>query len=342
MTFGEKLINLRKKLGWSQEELAEQINISRQAVSKWESGQSIPDTEKIIKLSKLFNVSTDYLLIDDIESIKSEDTFNKEDTNIKQEKIIRNVSLEEVENFLSVKLKTSKTIAYAVFLCIISPVCLMILGVLSESEYHLLSENLAAGIGLTVLLLFVCVAVCMFISSGSKTENYEYLEKEVFHMEEYIINDIENRKDKYKNIYIRNNIIGVCLCILSVIPLFIGQAINDTDKFLVIMLSLFFIIAGIGVVILVKSGIIWENYQKLLQQGDYTKIKKERNNIVEQDETSFASMIYKSYWLIVVAIYLAYSFTTNDWRRSWIVFPIAAVLSPIIKMIGVALHKNKK
>ena len=115
-----------------------------------------------------------------------------------------------------------------------------------------------------------------------------------------------------------------------------------TDKFLVIMLSLFFIIAGIGVVILVKSGIIWENYQKLLQQGDYTKIKKERNNIVEQDETSFASMIYKSYWLIVVAIYLAYSFTTNDWRRSWIVFPIAAVLSPIIKMIGVALHKNKK
>mgnify|MGYP001775239831 CR=1 FL=1 len=64
MIFAEKLVQLRKKAGWSQEELAAQMNVSRQSVSKWEGAQSIPDLEKIIRLSKLFNVSTDYLLKD--------------------------------------------------------------------------------------------------------------------------------------------------------------------------------------------------------------------------------------------------------------------------------------
>lgn len=62
MIFADKLILLRKKAGWSQEELAEQMNVTRQSVSKWEGAQSIPDLEKIIKLSQLFGVSTDYLL----------------------------------------------------------------------------------------------------------------------------------------------------------------------------------------------------------------------------------------------------------------------------------------
>lgn len=62
MTFSDKLIALRKKAGWSQEELAERLNVSRQSVSKWESAQSMPDIDKILQLSSLFNVTTDCLL----------------------------------------------------------------------------------------------------------------------------------------------------------------------------------------------------------------------------------------------------------------------------------------
>ena len=65
MTFGEKLQALRKSRGWSQEQLAERIAVSRQAVSKWESEAAVPDTENVVELSKLFGVSTDYLLHDD-------------------------------------------------------------------------------------------------------------------------------------------------------------------------------------------------------------------------------------------------------------------------------------
>lgn len=68
MTFGEKLQALRKAQGLSQEELAQRINVSRQALSKWESGASVPDTENVIALSRLFGVSTDYLLLNEVKT----------------------------------------------------------------------------------------------------------------------------------------------------------------------------------------------------------------------------------------------------------------------------------
>ena len=60
----DKIINLRKKAGWSQEELAGRLGVTRQSVSKWEGAQSVPDIEKIVQLSRLFSVTTDYLLLD--------------------------------------------------------------------------------------------------------------------------------------------------------------------------------------------------------------------------------------------------------------------------------------
>ena len=67
MILADKIINLRKKAGWSQEDLAEMIGVSRQSVSKWEGAQSVPDMDKILRLSRIFGVSTDYLLKDEIE-----------------------------------------------------------------------------------------------------------------------------------------------------------------------------------------------------------------------------------------------------------------------------------
>ena len=62
MVLADKIIDLRKKNGWSQEELGEQLGVSRQAVSKWESMQTAPDTNKILAMAEIFGVSTDYLL----------------------------------------------------------------------------------------------------------------------------------------------------------------------------------------------------------------------------------------------------------------------------------------
>ena len=66
MILADKIINERKKLSWSQEELADKLEVSRQSVSKWESAQSTPDLNRILKMAELFGVSTDYLLKDEI------------------------------------------------------------------------------------------------------------------------------------------------------------------------------------------------------------------------------------------------------------------------------------
>ena len=72
MNFAEKLLGLRTQSGYSQEALAEKLNVSRQAISKWEIGTTLPETEKVIAISDFFEVSLDYLLKDHVRSDSNE------------------------------------------------------------------------------------------------------------------------------------------------------------------------------------------------------------------------------------------------------------------------------
>ena len=113
--------------------------------------------------------------------------------------------------------------------------------------------------------------------------------------------------------YTRCNVLGACICILSVIPLFSGAFLTENDLFMVCMLSVTMILAGIGVVFFITAGIHWASMEKLLQEGDYSRQKKKKSNL-----TGALSTVY---WLIVVAGYLAVSFTAEDWNNSWIIWP---------------------
>ena len=328
MIFADKLILLRKKAGWSQEELAEQMNVTRQSVSKWEGAQSVPDLDKMIRLSELFGVSTDYLLKDEIEQAEHINSSNDMPS-------LKRVSMEEANAFLSVKSRTAKTIAYAAFLCILSPIALLILGAISESTSGGLSEDIAGGIGMIALIIFVAIAAAMFISSSSKSAPFAYLEKEKFETEYGVSGMVKERKAQYKDLHTKHNIAGTCLCIVALIPLFIGAIIDaDNDLFLTIMLSLSFLIAGVGVICFIKTGIIWASYEKLLQEGEYSKENKEK--------PSFSSAIYTAYWVIVTAVYLGYSLPSNNWGQSWIIWVVAGVIFPAVIAITSAFEKKSK
>ena len=69
MTVGEKIVKLRKEQNLTQEQFADMIKVSRQSVSKWELDSTYPDTEKLIRISKIFNCSLDYLLKDEVEQM---------------------------------------------------------------------------------------------------------------------------------------------------------------------------------------------------------------------------------------------------------------------------------
>ena len=172
MILADKIIMLRKKCGWSQEELAEKLNVSRQSVSKWEGAQSVPDLDKILQMSKIFGVTTDYLLKDEIED--NEMLVDEEH----EEKDTRWVTVEEARAFIEVKEKTADKVAAGVSLCILSPVIMFMLIALSESHRITMSENTASAIGIISLIMIVTTAVALFVTSAMKTGAYEYLEKE--------------------------------------------------------------------------------------------------------------------------------------------------------------------
>lgn len=106
MVLGEKLLYLRKKQGLSQEQLANQVTVSRQAISKWELGESLPDTDNIRQLTKIFNVTADFLLNDEID-IPVTVTTGKEDKDVIQSLLEK--ELKDDSDRLAMKAYTQKS-----------------------------------------------------------------------------------------------------------------------------------------------------------------------------------------------------------------------------------------
>ena len=187
----EKIINLRKSRGWSQEELAERLNVSRQSVSKWESGISNPDLDKIVAMSTLFGVTTDYLLKEVTDEEKSEpirdfarDDDEDDDEFFKEEPLpTKEVSTAECEDYLITVKKAGSRIAIGVLLCILSPITLIFLGGFSDIGM-LVSEGTAGAIGFAALFVLAGIAVAIFILTGTPLSKYEYLENHILILSE--------------------------------------------------------------------------------------------------------------------------------------------------------------
>ena len=321
MIFADKLINLRKKAGMSQEDLALKLGVSRQSVSKWEGAQSIPDISKIIELSQIFGVSTDYLLKDDLDV--------EDDSPIKENSDKKMISLTEVNDYLAINNKTKYYVAIGVVLCILSPITLLLLVMFSFLGF--ISDILASAIGVITLLAIVTIAVILFVVSGFKLNKYEFINSQDFETQYGVTGYINEKKNNYYQTYMIMMVIGIILCVLCVIPLLVTAFVNDGEYAIVGVCALLLIVA-IGVFLIIVASCQMSAYNKILQEGEYTKERKETNKSV--------SLVSSLYWMLVVAIYLTYSFISNDWHITWIVWPIAGILYPVIVKI-VELIKSK-
>ena len=326
MILADKIIELRKKAGYSQEELAEKMGVSRQSVSKWEGALSIPDLDKILLMSEIFGVSTDYLLKDEF---GEEAPLPKEEIS---ESRFRKVSMEEANSFIKVKDETAPMVALGVSLCILSPVIMLFLIALQEMKKIPLTENGASGIGIVTLILFVAAAVALFIANGMKTNSFEYLEKEPIELAYGVEGMVKERQNKLRDKHIRDCVVGVCLCVLSALPVLIFSFLEKADGEVLfgVCLTLLFVAAGVN--ILIRTGIPWGSTEILLQQDDYTVEKK----MMEKKLNPIATI----YWCVMVAAYLGWSFYTFEWHRTWIIWPVAAVLFGIFE--GILKLTNKE
>ena len=125
MILADKIIRLRKKAGWSQEELAERLGVTRQSVSKWEGAQSVPDIEKILQMSRIFGVTTDYLLKDELDE---EETLTPLASMALMEEAatdtpLRRITLEEASEYLKLRKRAAPKMALATALCVLHRWC---------------------------------------------------------------------------------------------------------------------------------------------------------------------------------------------------------------------------
>ena len=330
MTFSEKISALRKQKGWSQEELAEKLMVTRQAVSKWESAQSMPDLDKLVQLSEALGVSTDYLLKD--EQAQSAPVPATAEQTVKP----RHVTQEEAKRFLQLKMAAIPKTTLGVALCVWSPIALIGLPVLRSTLNWGFPEEICSGIGLCVLLVMVAAGVALLLTASGKLREFEYLEREPIETDNGAREQALHMQREMASFCTRQNTIGVVLCILSVLPLFALMCVPGVpDGYYSLAVCALLLLVGIACLLLVRTGSMRGAVDKLLEQGDYTRENKAKSR--------FVGAVSAAYWLVVTAAFLFYTFGPNgngQPQYSWFIWAIAGVLYGAL-MAALSVYRKK-
>lgn len=309
MIMADKIIQLRKQFGWSQENLADALDVSRQSVSKWESGNSIPDLNKILKMAEIFGVTTDYLLKDEIDALETSTTDS-------DSKVVK-LTMEEVNHYVEEKVRAAKLTSKGVLLLIYALIPLFIMLAISEGNLMAISDDLALLIGLTLTLLVVASGIAILIHSSKYDHTIDDM-KGNFELSYGIEGVIKDKLNKYLPTFTRTVSIAVALFILSMLPLLYAGVLGLSDALPLFMLAFMALLVGFGVFMLVNVSARKDAYELILKQGEFDPETIEKN----EDYEKFGAF----YWPLIVAIYLGWSFWTGDWGFTWIVWPVAGMV----------------
>lgn len=327
MILADKIVSLRKKAGWSQEDLAEKLGVTRQSVSKWEGAQSVPDMDKVVMMSRLFGVTTDYLLKDELEEGAPCAAAEDADTPL------RRVSMEQASAYLALRRAAAPKIAVATALCILSPVTLILLSGMSEVSRFVISGNAAAGIGLCVLLVLVAIAVSIFLRTAAQVQEFKFLEEEPFETGYGVEGMVRQRQQEYKETHTRLVTVGVVLCVLAAVPLFAAMCVNGSGLLYVGAVCALLILVAAGCLALVTTGVYQGATEQLLEEGDYTRNQKKHHRLLGTVSTV--------YWLVATAVFLVYTYGPSgngQPQGGWIIWAVAGVLYAavmgIVRIIG--------
>ncbi len=288
MEFYQKLKNIRKENGMSQEDLADQLGVSRQAVSKWENGQGFPETEKLMQIGNLFNVSLDYLLKEerDGEAADEEQGYY--------------ASREMVEAFLLSKRQGALRIGFGVAVLISS----------------LIFTSLPGGTpGDVLFLLGAAAGVGILIAQGFRPKRYAELETQPLVFDSSFLKEFRNAYAARRKRYGLLIVAGVVVIIAS----FAGKALADSlpeifgpwaDAFLfpVWAAAVFlFIYAGSA---LGAEGVIADNAAHLKE-------------LTEDKESGW---IWAFMMPLAAMAYLAVGFFWGAWHPGWLIFPVTVMI----------------
>lgn len=253
MTFGEKLYKLRKSQGFSQEELAEKLNTSRQAISKWENNNGYPETEKIILVSKLFQVKLDDLLKDEKEVGSAEKTFEQVD---------------QREFYVSREMANGFLLYYRKKFLLLAAACGIVFGCnaisYSSTEHSFFTVQVEPI--LTTLSILVAFAIVIYIVL--KQNPYRVLRKKDFVFALDVRREIQEEFGKVKIFLVVGILLGIILFGFGNTGIAMKIAENMQYMEILIYMVISMILTGISCfIIFFCIGIYW-SYSLLLRNPD--------------------------------------------------------------------------
>ncbi|MBO4776663.1 MAG: helix-turn-helix transcriptional regulator [Lachnospiraceae bacterium] len=327
MILADKIINERKKNGWSQEELAEMLSVSRQSVSKWEGAQAAPDLNKIIKMAEIFGVSTDYLLKDEIEeSDRKEEASSDETVNI------RKVSLEEASNYINLIKKNTPSAVIATMLFTVSPVVLIELSGMASYIEGFLPVNIAALIGLVVLFICLALGVIIWIGVEAKEKEYKFLDFDEFETLYGVDGVVKEKKKSFENRKLPMFITAILLFILSPVGIITAGLLEANGFVIVSMICFLLLMVAAGDGLMIYTARISKSYNNLL--------KEERLTPAERKARKIKSKLGGAYWCLIVAVFLVLGLGFDLWQTAGIIFPVAGVLyAAVIGIVKIFTEK---
>jgi len=324
MILAEKIVRLRKQFGWSQEELAEKMNVSRQSVSKWESTSSIPDLNRIIMLAELFDVSTDFLLKDENEVFDS--PVGSKEPGITQ------ISLEQATNYVENKMEVATLTTKGVILCLCSVIPLFFFLAMAQTNRLNLTGDIAAAIGVVGILVMVSIAVSFFIKTNQYERDVAVIDDEEFELAYGVHSVFQEKLKKFKGTYNRRLSVGIFMFITSFVPLMVVSMFYRGSDVTLMMLIVLFLIIAAGIYIVIPVSTKYDAYNNILKDSSLDTAKSKR--------TKRAEKLAAFYWPLLTAIFLGWSLWTMDWGVTWIVWPVGAVL--FVALVGLMELLNKE
>lgn len=326
MILADKIVTLRKKLGWSQEELAETMDVSRQSVSKWESANSIPDLNKIIKMAEIFGVTTDFLLKDENETFDIQ-LDSKEPETIQ-------VSLEQATKYVDSKMAISSLITKGVTLCLCSVVPLFFFLAMAETNRSGLTATIATALGLLLLLVMIVFGVSYFIKINHYEDDITVIDSEPFELNYGVHGIFKEKLKDFRNVYNRRVSLGIFLFIFSFVPLVFTTMFFYSTASIYLMLIVLLVMIAIGLHLIIPVSTRYEAYNQILEDQTVDTAKSRRQKRAEK--------LAAFYWPLVLAVYLGWSLWTMNWGVTWIMLPVAGIL--FVSLIGLVelLHKDER
>lgn len=230
---------------------------------------------------------------------------------------------EDTWGYMTAKKRNGFMVGMGAMLCIIGPALLVLLVTLTESGFlqGVISEDAAAIFGVCVLLVLIALAVGLFIFSGTIMERYKYLKKG-FSLPNFLQAEVEQRSRAFASTYTLSLTMGVCLCVLSPVPVIAWSMINDSAAAygVVILLAL----VALAVFLFVYYGNIKDSFKFLLKEEEYTDVPEKK------EEKRIMGAISAIVWPLATGIFLISGFVFGRWDINWLIFPVTGILLGVI------------